>query len=307
MWREGQMDPPSSIEVDYIKNLQKQVYLLELETSFLREQAKKVTSIQPKITIQAGKLLQKMKELHLEMNNAQLKLGRKESHTELHQKIQQHEDMEAKLAESRSECLRLQALLHQLEENHLSSSQSGQQHIAKELCEEAQKLREVLKEKELSADENKYLRNKVAENCGHLTKENGFLQSQVLEASKHLDRERQLREEESTCNSRRISELVSRKEKERQLELKLTYLKGLLQDERKKVLPIREQISEKDDEIRHMHGHANTMVQDLNSLKSQVDTEHTLTERKLETACQYSNSINVICMASFIQGCQSFI
>ncbi|EMP42304.1 hypothetical protein UY3_00466 [Chelonia mydas] len=151
-------------------------------------------------------------------------------------------------------------------------------HFYKELhvSEEAEKLRQQLKEKELSADEDKYLRNKMAEDCGYLTKENGLLQSQVLEATRQLDREKQLREDESTCHTRRISELACEKEKERQLEMELTYLKRLLQDERQKALTAQEQISEKEDEIRRMHGHVSTMSYDLNSLKSQVETEHSL-------------------------------
>ncbi|XP_074981194.1 uncharacterized protein LOC125632591 isoform X1 [Caretta caretta] len=406
-----QMDTLSSIEAEYIKNLQKEVYLLELETSFLREQAKKATSIQPKISTQAEKVLQKMKELQSEINTAQLELGKKENSTkffdaenqamhkhlqtlsdantreklllmedviklknlaeiviqdishkeaellgvqqelqramnsikerehnlhhlenQLHRQIQQHQSMEAKLVENRSECVRVQALLLQLEEKYFTSSQSMEQHIAKELREEAEKLRQQLKEKELSADEDKYLRNKMAEDCGYLTKQNGLLQSQVLEATRQLDREKQLREDESTCHTRRISELACEKEKERQLEMELTYLNRLLQDERQKVLTAQEQvlrlqqgrksvnlngqslqsqqkdlerrwsraqlensklrtekthlvehisqlhkqISEKEDEIRRMHGHVSTMSYDLNSLKSQVETEHSL-------------------------------
>ncbi|XP_074981195.1 uncharacterized protein LOC125632591 isoform X2 [Caretta caretta] len=405
------MDTLSSIEAEYIKNLQKEVYLLELETSFLREQAKKATSIQPKISTQAEKVLQKMKELQSEINTAQLELGKKENSTkffdaenqamhkhlqtlsdantreklllmedviklknlaeiviqdishkeaellgvqqelqramnsikerehnlhhlenQLHRQIQQHQSMEAKLVENRSECVRVQALLLQLEEKYFTSSQSMEQHIAKELREEAEKLRQQLKEKELSADEDKYLRNKMAEDCGYLTKQNGLLQSQVLEATRQLDREKQLREDESTCHTRRISELACEKEKERQLEMELTYLNRLLQDERQKVLTAQEQvlrlqqgrksvnlngqslqsqqkdlerrwsraqlensklrtekthlvehisqlhkqISEKEDEIRRMHGHVSTMSYDLNSLKSQVETEHSL-------------------------------
>ncbi|XP_073186844.1 uncharacterized protein [Lepidochelys kempii] len=207
-----QMDTLSSIEAEYIKNLQKEVYLLELETSFLREQVKKATSIQPKISTQAEKVLQKMKELQSEINTAQLELGKKENSTkffdaenqamhkhlqtlsdantreklllmedviklknlaeiviqdishkeaellgvqqelqramnsikerehnlhhlenQLHRQIQQHQSMEAKLVENRSECVRVQALLHQLEEKYFTSSQSMEQHIAKEL------------------------------------------------------------------------------------------------------------------------------------------------------------------------------
>lgn len=54
--------------------------------------------------------------------------------------------------------------------------------------EEAEKLRQALKEKELSADEDKYLRDKMVEGCGHLTRENGLLQAQMLEATHQLSR-----------------------------------------------------------------------------------------------------------------------
>nr|XP_060628731.1 centromere-associated protein E-like [Anolis sagrei ordinatus] len=108
--------------------------------------------------------------------------------SQLQQQIQQHQDMEQKLTKSRSECIQLQALLHQLEEKFLTSFQSTQQQIAKELCEEAEKLKQALKEKGLSTDEDKYLRNKMAESCGHLTRENSLLQARVLEATKQLNR-----------------------------------------------------------------------------------------------------------------------
>ncbi|XP_061458029.1 structural maintenance of chromosomes protein 2-like isoform X2 [Rhineura floridana] len=313
----NKMDSLGLIEVEYIKNLQKQVCLLECETSYLREKAKEATSIQPKVTRDAEKILQKIKELETAINTAEIQTAQKENSTnmveaethamyrhlqtlsdanikeklvlmenvtklkkladisaqdvswkeeellkiqreiqqtvnsvkekeydvhllesQLQPQIQQHQGMERKLAESRSECIRLQALLHQLEEKLLTSSQSTQQHIAKELSEETEKLRQILKEKELSADEDKYVRDKMAEDCGHLTRENGLLQAQVLEATRQLSKEKQLREEESTSHSRRASELVSRKEKEQQLEMELTYLKTLLQNERQRVLKV---------------------------------------------------------------------
>lgn len=55
------------------------------------------------------------------------------------------------------------------------------------LSEEAEKLRQILKENELSADEDKYLLNKMAEDCGHLTKENSLLHAQIQKVTKHLN------------------------------------------------------------------------------------------------------------------------
>ncbi|XP_029447397.1 uncharacterized protein LOC115085471 isoform X2 [Rhinatrema bivittatum] len=362
-------DPLTTIETEYIKNLQKQVYLLELETTFLREQAKKATSIPPKITSQAEKVLAKMKALQAEINTVQLELNKKETGTgvfkaendilqrhlqsisdantreklfliedltnlkkmnaittqdiahkeaelakmqqelwktvssvkdkehninllemQLHNQIQQHQSMEAKLVEKRSEFLRLQTSLHQLEEKYLTSSQSMQDQIAKELRKEADKLRQQLKEKELSADEDKYLCDKIAEKCEYLTKENGLLRSQVLESTNHLEREQQVRKDENNSQSRRISELASEKQKERQFELMFSHLKRLVQDESQKVLSAHEQVTEKEDEIRNMHGHINSLSHDLSNLKTQVDLDKSLQQ---ETWKEFSKTTDL--------------
>ncbi|ETE71855.1 Mad1, partial [Ophiophagus hannah] len=103
------------------------------------------------------------------------------------QKNWQYQDMEKNLSELRSQCTQLQALLYRLEEKLSVSSLSLQETIVKELSEEAEKLRQILKENELSADEDKYLLNKVAEDCGHLTKENSLLHAQIQKVTKHLN------------------------------------------------------------------------------------------------------------------------
>ncbi|XP_077208175.1 uncharacterized protein LOC143844647 [Paroedura picta] len=256
------MDSLDSIEVEYIKNLQKQVCLLESEASYLRERAKKATSIQPRITREAEKILQKMKELEATINATQIEIVKKENRckmfqteiqgiqghlqtlsdtnaqeklvltedvmnlkkltavstqdvlhkegellniqkdleqtvntmkekehninlleTQLQQQSHKLQDMEGKLAESRSECIQMQESLQQLEEKYLTGGQSTQQHIVQELREEAEKLRQMLKERKLSDDEDKYLFNKMAEDCGHLIRKNSFLQTQVLEVT----------------------------------------------------------------------------------------------------------------------------
>ncbi|KAM4688922.1 uncharacterized protein O3C94_007025 [Discoglossus pictus] len=469
------MDSYSFIEKEYIKNLQKQVYLLELETTkrndnekltkgghrrlrgshrirgghmacskqrwtqgpvganerasramgtsgghraslratrdpqlCTKDQARRATSMQPKVTAEAEQMITQMKELQSQINTMQMELSLKESsintvtgdihvlrrhlhglsdanmqekrllledvtqlkklaefsaqdmehketerekiHDELHstirnvavkdreaynlqtqlqEKIKEHESVEETLVGKRSEFLRLQASLHQLEEKYLTTAQSVQDQIGADLRKEAEKLRYQLKEKQLSADEDKYLRNKIADDCGRLTKENGFLQSQVLEATKQLEKEQQLREDESMSRTKRISELTSGKEKERQLELTLSHLKRLVQEEREKVAAAQEQmlhvqqgrksvelnghslrsqmtdfekrlsrvqlensqlrmekthlvehisqlhkqIAARDDEVRRMQGHVDSLCYDMNSLQFRGDME----------------------------------
>ncbi|OCT76926.1 protein CROWDED NUCLEI 3 [Xenopus laevis] len=345
------------IEAEYIKNLQKQVYLLDLETSFLRDQAKKATSIQPKLTSEAENMITQMKELQSQINNMEVELSIKETrinsvkrekeslhnnlqtfsaanlrekmvlledvtqlkklaevytqdiaHKEedlqkiqldlqktsisvkekerdvlhlqatLQEQVKQHENVEEKLAEKRTECLRMQSLLHQLEEKYLTTAQSVQNRIGSELCKEAEKLRYQLKEKQMSADEDKYLRTKMAEDCSRLTKENGHLHSQVVEATKQLEKERQLRDEQNLNRTKRISELTSGKEKERQLELTLSHWKRLVQEERERVFSAREQM------LREQKGRKSVELSG-SSLKSQLaDLEKRRSSLQLENS-----------------------
>lgn len=49
------------IESEYIKNLQQQVYFLELEANYLREQARKATEMHPVMTSEAERMLDKLR------------------------------------------------------------------------------------------------------------------------------------------------------------------------------------------------------------------------------------------------------
>nr|XP_020643199.1 outer dense fiber protein 2-like isoform X2 [Pogona vitticeps] len=354
------MDILASIEIEYIKNLQRQVSLLECETSYLKEKAKKATSFQPKFTKEAEKMLQKMKELEIRINAAQIEMTKKTnsikmfeaeiqamqrrlqtlsdanareksllmenatkqkkladittqdiSHKEtellkvqqqvqhtinsvkenecdvhiwkmqLQQNIQQRQDMEQKLAENNSECLRLQAIFHHLEEKFLTNSQSSQQHIAKQLREEAGKLRQTLKEKQLSADEDKYLCNKMAEDCGHLTRQNCLLQAQLLEATRQLNRVFHLQQESRSVDQNgdllqsQITDLEKRHAAVQLENSKLQKEKALLVEY---ISQLHTQIAEKD--ISLLRSQVNSLSCDLNNLKSQDDMASILQKEK---------------------------
>ncbi|KAM3841721.1 uncharacterized protein M6D78_007710 [Vipera latastei] len=192
------------------------------------------------------------------------------------QKIWQYQDMEKNLSELRSQCTQLQALLYRLEEKLSTSSQSPQGTIVKELSEEAEKLRQILKENELSADEDKYLLNKMAEDCGHLTKENSFLHAQIQKVTKHLNQERQLRAEETSSYSRRVSELASGREKTWQFKLKLTHFKTLLQNIRQKVLKAQEKLLHLQERksMDHKRQHLHAQLIDLENQHTKVQLEN---------------------------------
>ncbi|XP_043931134.1 cytadherence high molecular weight protein 2-like [Protopterus annectens] len=101
-------NPLSSIETEYIKNLQQQVYYLEQEANFLREQASKASDLQPKIALQTEHIIQKLQELQAEADGFHLDLKRKTAHLgllqsereQINNKITAMEEMYAKEKQS---------------------------------------------------------------------------------------------------------------------------------------------------------------------------------------------------------------
>uniref|UniRef100_A0A803JUZ8 Tumor protein D52 n=1 Tax=Xenopus tropicalis TaxID=8364 RepID=A0A803JUZ8_XENTR len=183
-------------------NFREKMVLLEEVT-----QLKKLAEVSTLDIAHKEEELQKIQhELQRTINNVKEKesevLHLQAEHQE---QIKEHESVEQKLAEKRVEYLRMQSVLHQLEEKYLTAAQSVQSKIGSELRKEAEKLRYQLKEKQMSADEDKYLRTKMAEDCSCLTKENGHLHSQVLEATKQLEK---VEEEIQT-----LSQVLAAKEK----------------------------------------------------------------------------------------------
>lgn len=71
------------IEAEYIKNLQQQVYFLELETNYLREQARKTAELQPQMSVEAKRMLDKLRELQAELDATKLEMKHKESGVEV--------------------------------------------------------------------------------------------------------------------------------------------------------------------------------------------------------------------------------
>jgi len=74
----GKSSNLKDVECEYIKNLQKQIYFLELETEYLRQQANEATSIHPKMTKEADKMMLKLKEMKVEMEGMKMEISRKE-------------------------------------------------------------------------------------------------------------------------------------------------------------------------------------------------------------------------------------
>ncbi|XP_069090904.1 interaptin-like [Pleurodeles waltl] len=96
-----------TIEAEYIKNLQQQIYFLELEANFLREQTKKAVNLQPRITSETELMFTKMRELQSQGDGLQLERKR----------------IEAKLNMLQTTRDRIRDQIHETEDAHSKKSQ----------------------------------------------------------------------------------------------------------------------------------------------------------------------------------------
>ncbi|XP_052797276.1 ELKS/Rab6-interacting/CAST family member 1-like isoform X2 [Mya arenaria] len=86
----SQNGPTEGIEAEYIKNLQQQIYFLELETNYLREQAKKATDMHPMMSAEAERMLAKLRSMQSEMEGLEVENRRKESSIGLVSREKEH-------------------------------------------------------------------------------------------------------------------------------------------------------------------------------------------------------------------------
>ncbi|XP_073529304.1 uncharacterized protein [Phyllobates terribilis] len=87
--RENMESAKFEVEGEYIRNLQQQIYFLELETNFLREQTKKATDLQPQLTLEADHLYRKLQDLRSECEGLKLEQKRKDAHMLMVQRDQE--------------------------------------------------------------------------------------------------------------------------------------------------------------------------------------------------------------------------
>ncbi|XP_064652760.1 ELKS/Rab6-interacting/CAST family member 1-like isoform X2 [Lineus longissimus] len=303
----------SNIEQEYIKNLQQQIYFLELEANYLREQARKATDMHPVMTSEAERMLAKLRQMQTESDGLRLELSRKDGNldyintekmrllerlkteednharekrllmdevvqfrkesggrekdiarkdlqldmakdemeksttalraaeqkitllrNQLDQRIEQHKMTQLALDEKRGESLRLETQLREVEEKYYSSAATMQDKATQDLRDEIRMLRQKLKETEIQADQDRYLRNKISDDSSHLVKENALLNQQVIELENQNQRERGLRESQDTRRSMNITELVSAKDHEKQLQFEINQLREQLNHEKER-------------------------------------------------------------------------
>ncbi|XP_059837479.1 uncharacterized protein LOC132400496 isoform X2 [Hypanus sabinus] len=126
------------VEAEFIKNLQQQIYYLELEANFLREQTRKSIILQPKVESEAETMSRKLRELHCQADGLRLELKRKDAY----------------LNTLQTEKERLSKQLKQSDDSHSKEKQS--------LVEEIIQLKKMkeLTDRELSHKETEILQSK---------------------------------------------------------------------------------------------------------------------------------------------------
>nr|CAH8821995.1 unnamed protein product [Trichobilharzia regenti] len=82
-----------NLENEYVKSLQQQIYLLELENNYIRHQAAEIMDKQPLMVSEASNSLKKIKEMKNQTDGLKLEIHRKEAHIDiLQQKLNRCEE-----------------------------------------------------------------------------------------------------------------------------------------------------------------------------------------------------------------------
>ncbi|KAK4473494.1 hypothetical protein MN116_002596 [Schistosoma mekongi] len=79
-----------NLENEYIKSLQQQIYLLELENNYIRHQAAEAMDKQPLMISEASNSLKKIKEMQERIDGLKLEIHRKEAHINILQQKLNH-------------------------------------------------------------------------------------------------------------------------------------------------------------------------------------------------------------------------
>ncbi|XP_015213969.2 paramyosin-like [Lepisosteus oculatus] len=161
---------------------------------------------------------------------------------ELQQREDQHKTVEMHLSEKRVELQKVHSAVHEMEEKHFSNTVTMQDHITKELRDEICFLHQEQRERDLRAERNRLLRQKMSADCETLAKENSELRSRLAELSRQLDKERALMGESVSRHSHSLVQLLSVKDSEKQLQHQLKQQKEILDGEKVKHKEIMDKI-----------------------------------------------------------------
>ncbi|CAI9538488.1 unnamed protein product [Staurois parvus] len=135
-----------TMEAQYIKNLQQQIYFLEMEASFLRGQTKKAKVLSPQLTMEAEHLLRTLMDLRSEGEGLKLEVKRKDANSLMLQRDLEHvkgQIREAEASHSKEKKQLLEEIVQMKKTKELTNRQIA--HKEMEILHSKQELdREIL-------------------------------------------------------------------------------------------------------------------------------------------------------------------
>ncbi|XP_068706076.1 myosin-6-like isoform X2 [Montipora foliosa] len=343
-----------NIENEYIRNLQQQIYFLELEANYLREQARKASAIPPRVTEEADRMMRKLRDLQSQVDERASDVARKESQLhmleaekesaikrlrdteeshaaekrqlvnevvslkkmadihdrdyarrelqvhqykseadkgltalqdterkvqsyriELDRKAEDFNKLRIELEEKKAECLKLKTQLQEMDEKFFDSQAKTKEELGRSLREEIRQLRLQLKEKEINAEQDRSLRNKIQDDCTALIKENAALSAQVVELRKQIDMDRAHKDEKDFRRQANIQELVTLKESEKHLQQELERTKELLRLEQHNHRETLEKLSREEQASLEANLRRTQLRNELNEVEGHQDSTNT--------------------------------
>ncbi|XP_025029626.1 tumor protein D53 isoform X3 [Python bivittatus] len=235
-----------SIESEYIKNLQQQIYFLELEANFLREQTKKAINLQPLLASEMEHMLQKLQTLQCQADSLHLELKRKKSGLNM----------------LKMERNQLNNQINMADEHHLKEKQVLVEEITQLKREKAQKDEQIsVKQIEIS-----YANQELEEQQMNLkNKEQAILMLKT--------KERVLKEEVYTTHSTSIAQFLTVKDQEEHLQHEIKRHQEILEQEMST-------FQELEDKISILEKRNTTLDLNIATLSSQVAEARAMLEKE---------------------------
>lgn len=209
------------------------------------------------------------------LKNADLKMETLRS--QLEQRIEAHNLAQITVDEKRSELMSMETQLREVEDKYYNQSLQLQDKVTSDLKEEIQLLRQKLKETEMGADQDRFLKVKLSEDSTNLARENAALNQQMMDLKKQLDREKAYREATESRQNQSIAEYVQIKDREKEARFELQHTQEQLKKEQEKARNLMEKLSKYESVSTTRDLELNTSrsrVAELESLHSSVDKEN---------------------------------
>ncbi|CAC5384912.1 unnamed protein product [Mytilus coruscus] len=166
------------------------------------------------------------------LKNAEIKIQSLRS--QLEQRGEQHNLTQITLDEKRSELLSVQTQLRELEDKYYNNTLQIQDKVANDLKDEIRLLRQNLKETEMTAEHDRYMKSKLTDDNANLVRENAVLTQQLGDLQKEVERERGARQTTESRHTQSHSELLQLRDKEKDAKFEISHLQEQLRKEQEK-------------------------------------------------------------------------